>query len=102
MPAVHSHPHHQPEAMSSVEKNLGFIYNSRLLDLMLTLACAAIAGLGFMINDDKMVAFAVPAGIGLFRQAMPLLTFPYVLTIFFATVVTASSLEIFERFSFWG
>jgi len=82
--------------MGSVEKNMGFIFDSRTLDIALTLSCIALAGLAIYMDDDMMIAFAVPAGIGLFRQVVPLLTFPYVITIFFATALTSSSLGIFE------
>jgi len=82
--------------MGSMEKNMGFIFNSRLLDALLTITCIALAVLGFKMNDDMMVAFAVPAGIGLFRQFVPLLTFPYVITIFFSTILISRSLGIFE------
>jgi len=82
--------------MGSVEKNMGFIFNNRWMDASLTLTCIGLAALGIYMNDDMMVAFAVPAGIGLFRQVVPLLTFPYVVTMFFATVLMSSSLGIFE------
>jgi len=82
--------------MGSVEKNMGFIFDSRWMDSALTLTCIGLTALSIFMNDDMMVAFAVPAGIGLFRQFVPLLTFPYVITIFFATVLMSSSLGIFE------
>lgn len=81
--------------MSSTEKNMGFIFNSRLLDGLMTLACVALAALGFYMSDDMMVAYAIPAGIGLFRQAVALLTFPYVVSIGIATLLTTVSLPIF-------
>ena len=86
--------------MSSVEKNMGFIYNSRMLDALLTLSCIALTAMGIIMDDDMMVAFAVPAGIGLFRQFAPLLTFPYVVSIFFAGVLMSSSLGVFEALGF--
>jgi len=89
-----------PPEMGSVEKNMGFIFNSRWLDAALTLACMALTTLGIWMNDDMIVAFAVPAGIGLFRQFVPLLTFPYVLTIFFATILMSSTLGIFDSIGF--
>jgi len=88
------------EAMGSVEKNMGFIFNSRVLDAALTMACVCFAALGIMMADDMMVAFAVPAGIGLFRQFAPLLTFPYVVSIFISGVLLSSSLGVFESIGF--
>lgn len=89
----------QPEHtnMSSTEKNMGFIFNSRLLDALMTLACIALAALGFYMNDDMIVAYAVPAGIGLFRQFVALLTFPYVVSIGIATLLMSLSLPLFEE-----
>ena len=92
--------HTEQAQMSSVEKNMGFIFNSRWLDAALTLSCIGLTTLGFLIHDDLMVAFAVPAVIGVFRQVLPLLTFPYVVTIFFASVLMSSSLGIFEKIGF--
>lgn len=93
------HPLSQPagadELSGSVAKNMGFIYNSRLLDLLLTTACIMLAAMGAMIDGDHMVAFAVPAAIGLFRQVVPLLTFPYVVSIFCAGMLIASSSGLF-------
>jgi len=102
MPAVQSLNTPHAEEMSSVEKNMGFIYNSRFLDLLLTLACIVLAGLGIMMNDDNMVGFAVPAGIGLFRQFAPLLTFPYVVSIFFSGILMVSSSGVFDALGIWG
>jgi len=87
-------------AMSSVEKNMGFIYNSRLLDALLTLSCIGLTALGIIMDDDMMIAFAVPAGIGIFRQFAPLLTFPYVVSMFFAGVLMSSSLGVYEALGF--
>lgn len=83
--------------MSSTEKNMGFIFNSRLLDALMTLSCTALAALGIYMHDDMMVAFAIPAGIGLFRQFVALLTFPYVVSIGIATLLTGISLPLFEE-----
>jgi hypothetical protein len=83
------------EEMSSTEKNMGFIFNSRLLDALLTLACVALAALGFYMSDDMMIAYAIPAAIGLFRQVVALLTFPYVVSIGIATILTTISLPLF-------
>jgi len=82
--------------MNSVEKNLGFIFNNRWLDAALTFACLALTGLGIMMNDDVMVVFSVPAGMGLFRQCVPLLTFPFVVSIFFSGLMVADSAGLFE------
>ncbi|MDX8398209.1 MAG: hypothetical protein R8K49_07825 [Mariprofundaceae bacterium] len=87
--------------MNSVEKNMGFIYDSRSLDALLTVACIGLAALGVMMNDDMMVAFAVPAGIGLFRQFVPLLTFPFIVSIFFSGVMISSSSGVFELIGFY-
>ncbi|RMG92615.1 MAG: hypothetical protein D6703_01440 [Zetaproteobacteria bacterium] len=67
--------------MGSVEKNLGFIFNSRLLDSLLTLACLTLAVLGFAVDHEILIGFAVPGAIGLFRQFVPLLTFPFVVSV---------------------
>lgn len=88
------------EAMGSVEKNMGFVFNSRMLDAVLTLACICFAGLGILMKDDLMIAFAVPAGIGIFRQFAPLLTFPYVVSIFISGVLLTSSLGVFDSIGF--
>ena len=82
--------------MNSVEQNMGFIYNSRWLDAALTLTCTALAVLGIATHDDVMVVFAVPAGIGLFRQCVPLLTFPFVVSIFFSGVIIANDAGLFK------
>jgi len=80
--------------MNSVEKNMGFIFNSRWLDASLTLLCIVLAAIGFALHDDLVVAYAIPAAIGLFRQFAALLTFPYVVSVGIATlllIVSASS-----------
>jgi len=82
--------------MSSTEKNLGFVYNSRLLDALITLACIALAILGFYMHDDLIIAFAIPAVIGVFRQFVALLTFPFVISIGIATLLTIVSLPMFD------
>lgn len=80
-----------PTPMSSVEKNMGFIFNSRWLDASVTLLCSVLAAIGFALHDDLIVAYAVPAAIGLFRQFVALLTFPYVVSIGIATLLTGIS-----------
>lgn len=89
---------HEPNQtqMSNVEKNIGFIYNSRLLDAGLTLFCIVMAAIGFYLHDDLIIAYAIPAAIGLFRQFVALLTFPYVVSVGIATLLTGFALPVFE------
>jgi len=73
--------------MGSVGKNMGFLCNNRWLDLGITLACAGISAYAIKGDIDELIAFAVPAGIGLFRQFAPLLSFPYVVSIGIAIIL---------------
>ena len=61
--------------------NMGFLFNSRHIDFAITLACLMIGALGISQDDDLLISFIVPAGIGIFRQFAPLLTVPYVFSI---------------------
>lgn len=74
-------------SMGSVGKNMGFICRSRWLDLAITAACVGIAAFAIRGDIDELIAFAIPAGIGVFRQFVPLLSFPYVVSIGIAVIL---------------
>lgn len=76
--------------MNEIGKNLGFLCKNRWLDLAVTGACVAVTAQAIVAGIDELMAYAVPAGIGIIRQFMPLLTFPFVASIGIALLMTLS------------
>ncbi|TLS77973.1 hypothetical protein FE236_02465 [Mariprofundus erugo] len=82
---------------TNMGKNIGFVFNSRCCDFCITTVCVALGGLGALTGHEGLVAFCVPAAIGLMRQAFPLLTFVYVVTIALSLGLTFIHLEELPR-----
>ncbi|MDQ6972023.1 MAG: hypothetical protein Q9M30_05180 [Mariprofundaceae bacterium] len=72
----------------SVGKNMGFLCKNRYLDLGITVGCVAITAYSIMTDTEELIAFAIPAGLGIFRQFAPLLSFPFVVSLGIATILT--------------
>jgi len=81
------------DSETNMGQNMGFVFNSRWFDLAVTLICTGLGVAGLVSGHEGLTAFSVPAAIGLFRQAVPLLTFVYVLTIGLAMVMTYMHLD---------
>ncbi|MDQ6966840.1 MAG: hypothetical protein Q9M23_07960 [Mariprofundaceae bacterium] len=71
----------------SVGKNMGFLCKNRWLDLATTAVCLAITTYAIRSDTDELIAFAIPAGLGVFRQFAPLLSFPFVVSIGIAVIL---------------
>jgi len=85
------------DSETNMGKNMGFVFNSRLFDLSVTCISAVIGALGVLSHHDGLVAFCVPAAIGLFRQAYPLLTFVYVMSVGIAVVLSVIYIDQMPR-----
>jgi len=72
----------------SVGKNMGFLCKNRWLDLGITVSCVAITAYSIMTDTEELIAFAIPAGLGIFRQFAPLLSFPFVVSLGIAAILT--------------
>ncbi len=77
--------------------NIGFIFDSRWADLAFTLAAILIAAFGVLAHDDLLVAFCIPAVIGIFRQFLAYMTVPFVLSYGIAVLLGLIWLDIPAR-----
>jgi len=73
--------------MNSVGRNMGFLWNNRWFDLSITLVCTGIAAYAIKGDIDELIPFAIPAGLGIFRQFAPLLSFPFVVSLGIAAIL---------------
>jgi len=75
---------------------MGFLFNSRWVDLAFTFAALVISVFAILDNDDLLIAFCIPAGIGIFRQFMAYMTVPYVLSYGIAVLLLGVWLDVPE------